>query len=480
MSSAQSEVRFIPIVDVVIPKNRFRTLFTERNLTGLQDSISTGHGLINAITLRPSMELNTGESRLKAISILHDLGLPVLYQGKKVPEGHVPAIIVETDLDEIAFLKAELHENTAREGFTYLEEAAAIAKIATLEQGLINAAKKPLEERKAEAAAKSGLGPLGIPLSQISKEAVKKTAEKVFEGNSGAYYDKQVKDSLVIMNAMEKNPDLATKLQKAPNMSEAQKILKKHAEADQRSNLALAQGKTFSNKVHSVIHGDCLEEMAKLPEASFDVCLTDPIYGIDAHKFADGAGKMGNFEHTYEDTLENFKTVLPKALKQVSRLLKERAHIYLACDIRNYHLLKEMLAASSDPNNPWRIPNAPFIQYKVGGGRVPHPGYTPRRSYELWLYAYRGDKQEYKLINDVIECMSDRSDEASRFGACKPKDLLKTFLSRSCMPGDKVIDFMAGSGSVIPACHELKLRCTAIEIVADQYGRCLERVKELR
>jgi DNA modification methylase/ParB-like chromosome segregation protein Spo0J len=472
-----SQIHFLPVTDIIAKESRFRKLFSDKNSADLQDSISTGPGLINAITVRPSMELITGESRLKAITLLHDIGLPVRYNGSPVASGLIPVIIVADSLSEIDLLKAELHENTVREGFTYLEEAQAVSKIALLEQALINLTQKPAAERIAEAKAKAPV--LGIPLARISPEALKATAEKLYEGKSGGSYTKAIKDSLLITDVIDKDPSgsLAKLLEKAPDMSSAQKILKRHAEADLRTSLALTQGKSFSNKIHSLIHGDCLEELAKLPPASIDVCLTDPIYGINAGNFSDQGGRMSGSSHEYNDSLENFKEIMPKALKLVSKVLKERAHIYLACDLRNYPLLKQMLADSSVKGNEWRIPNAPFIQYKVGGGRVPHPGYTPRRSYEIWLYAYRGDKQEYKLINDVIECTSDRSES---HGAGKPKDLLKVFLSRSCMPGDKVLDFMAGTGSVIPACHELKLSCTAIELEAEYYGRMLERVRELK
>lgn len=466
------EVQFVKITDIVIKEDRFRQLFTEKNLTELQDSISSGPGLINAVTVKPDMELNTGESRLKAITILHDLGLPVKYHGKVVPEGYIPAIIVENNLSTIDFLKAELHENTHRENFTFLEEANAIAKIARLEQAIINE-----EKAKSEPEQRKQPLPLGIPLSKISPQAIQNTAEKVFDAAPSEHYKKQVKDSLIMVNALEKNPELADKLKKATSMTEAQKILAKSAQTELRETLAVAQGKNFSSKMHTLIHGDCLEEMAKLPEKSFDVCLTDPIYGVNAGNFGDSGGRMSNFDHTYNDSPENFKEIMPKALRLVSKLLKDKAHIYLACDLRHYFFLRETLLAVGDKNNPWRIPNAPFIQYKLAGGRVPVPGYTPRRSYEVWLYAYRGEKQEYKLINDVIECTSDRTET---HGAGKPKDLLKTFLSRSCMPGDKVIDFMAGSCGIIPACHELKLHCTAIEIEAAYYGRGLERIKELR
>lgn len=476
MTEKTFTVTILPISDIIIPDDRFRKEFSERNHQLLQDSISMGPGLINAITVKPNLELNTGESRLKAVSILHELGLPVRYQGSVVPEGCIPAVIIQNDLDEIQYLQAELHENTHRADFTYIEEAKGVARIAALQQEVMNRNNPPLEERKS-AAAKGFVG-LGIPMSAISKEAISNTASQVYDKAKPSADDMDnVKTSIIIANAMENHPELAEKLSKVKTISDAKKVLKKSAESDQRVALAAAQGSEFKNSVHTIINGDCLEELTKLPKASFDVCLTDPIYGINAGNFGDSAGRLSNFDHTYNDSLENFSEIIPKALKLVSGLLKEKAHIYLACDIRNYPLLKQYLADSSTPGNLWVIPNAPFIQYKLGGGRIPHPGFTPRRSYEVWLYAYRGGKGEYTCINDVVECTSDRTET---HGASKPVDLLKTFLKRSCMPGDKVLDFMAGSGPILTACHELKIRATAIEINPDYYGRCLERVKELR
>lgn len=470
-----AEVKFVPIQDIIVPESRFRKTFSEKNLSDLQESISNGPGLINAITLRPNMEINTGESRLKAITILHNLMFPVRYHGEIVPDGTIPAIIIAGLEDEISYLQAELHENTCRENFTFLEEAQAVAKIAALQQALINKEKTPSTGESSAAEEKKFV--LSIPLKSISKEAITKTAEQIYDGQSGGGFTQVVTDSIKLVNIMENHPELAAKIGKAKDMTEAQKMLRKHAEDETRTTLARVQGKSFNNKIHNIIHGDCLVELPKIESESFDVCLTDPIYGINAGAFGNAAGKMSNFNHNYDDSLETFKQVLPKALKEISRILKPRAHIYLACDLRNYFLLREFLEQSSDRHNPWKIPNAPFIQYKIAGGRVPHPGFTPRRSYELWLYAYRGEKQEYRLINDVIECESDRTES---HGAGKPKDLLKTFLNRSCMPGDKVIDFMAGSGSILPAAHELKIKCTAIEIDAAYYGRCIERLKELK
>lgn len=469
-----AEVKFIKISTIVIPETRFRKQFSEKTLTELQDSISNGPGLINAITIKNNMELNTGETRMRAVSILHEIGLPVFYHGEKVPEGCIPAIIIENELQEIDYLKAELHENTHRESFTYVEEAQAIAKIARIQQALIDAERAASEPEKQ----KPKFLPLGIPLKEVSPEAVKQTAERIYDGKAGAHYSKSVQDSLLIANAIENAvPELSDKLLKAKDKTEAQKILKSHALEEQRASLAMSQGKTFGSSRHKVIHGCCLEELKKLESASIDVCCTDPIYGIGAGNFGNSGGRMSGFSHDYDDSLENFEKIMPQAIKELSRVLKPKAHIYLACDIRNLQLLKDYLKATSPRENPWYIPSAPFIQYKLAGGRVPHPGFTPRRSYELWLYAYRGGKEEYRLINDVIECESDRSET---HGAGKPKDLLKVFLNRSCLPGDTVLDFMAGSGSILPAAHELKLKVTAIEINPSYYGRCIERLKELK
>jgi DNA modification methylase len=139
--------------------------------------------------------------------------------------------------------------------------------------------------------------------------------------------------------------------------------------------------------------------------------------------------------------------------------------------------LCDYLKEASDKDNPWIIPNAPVIQYKTAGGRVPIPGLTFRRSYELWLYAYRGGKQEYRMYPDVLECQSSHSEN---HGAAKPVELLKLFLSRSCKAGDSVLDFMAGSGGILIAAHELKVKCTAIEIGETNYGNCITKLKGLK
>lgn len=460
-------LKFIKLTDIDV-SGRARTSMTEEGLEKLQASISDPEvGLLQPIKLNADLKLLCGERRLKAVTALNFLGIPFKFNNLPVPEGEIPAIVCETLLDQIEQLKAELDENVARENFTYLDETALTAKIARLQEAV--------------AKQKAGIvvaNPDSMPLAVLSKGSIADTAKEAFPEMTERAGQNKVREQLKIQNVLETAPDsgLAKQLTKAGSLHEATKILAKFEQEEKRAALAEAQGRNFTTKIHTVIHGDCLEELPKLQSGTFDVLCCDPIYGIDAQNFGNAAGKMSGQRHDYEDSFENFERILPVALKEVSRLLKPAAHLYLACDLWNLEHLIRWLKDTDQKDNPWRIPRYPIIQYKTEGGRVPHPGFSPRRSYEIWLYAYRGGKQEFNMIQDVIPCSSDRTET---HGAGKPIGLLKTFLRRSAMPGDRVLDFMAGSGTILTACHELNLRCTAIEINKADYGRCIERLKEI-
>ena len=138
MDTAHIEIKYVPLEQIQIAEDRFRSTFTEKNLSSLQESISTKPGLLNAITIKDDLTLLTGESRLKAITALHAIGMPVFYQGEQVPEGKIPAILCHSVSEEIDCLLAEFNENVHRENFTYMEESMAAARIAKCQQAKIN------------------------------------------------------------------------------------------------------------------------------------------------------------------------------------------------------------------------------------------------------------------------------------------------------------------------------------------------------
>ena len=57
-------------------------------------------------------------------------------------------------------------------------------------------------------------------------------------------------------------------------------------------------------------------------------------------------------------------------------------------------------------------------------------------------------------------------------------DLLIDLLSRSCNPGDAILDPFAGSGPVFLAAAKSKLRVTGIELDPQHIATCKLRIQE--
>lgn len=460
----QNVLQLVPKDFINRKASTVRTTRDTSHIASLQTSISSNMGLLHPLIVKPDGDLVAGSCRFDALTNLYALDMPIKFNTMDIPVGMYPVIIAPNAETVVTYLRSELEENLERAELTWSEKSAADARIAKLEQIILNKEAAPTDTKEESLE--------DIKLENISTEAIKKTSERLYDNKSGAGFTATIANSIALEQGKD-IPELAEKLKKAPNMKAAVKTLKTYEKDQLMRNLAATQGKTFNSKMHHLLQGDCLVEMPKLPSGAYPLCITDPIYGINANKFGDAAGKMTSVEHDYDDSPETFNKVMPVAVKELDRIMAKDAHVYLACDLSNFYKLKEWLEAC---DSGWKVPRNPVIQYKVAGGRVPHPGYTFRRSYECWLYAYRGDKQENILINDVIPTHNDSKES---HGARKPVALIETFLQRSAIPGEACIDFMAGTGVTIPACHKYKVPLTVIELSEVNFGKCLNRQARL-
>ncbi len=491
-------VLFMPVKDVVVV-DRARKEFTQEGLSKLEEALCTNIGLLHPIIVLKNKTLLTGERRLRVISGLHETGAKVNFVGEPIPLGTIPAIQVENEFDALDLLIAEDVENTAREGFTWQEQAALVSRIARLKQLKMNAAKEEekelasaLQDIQDEESYEEGLEEgqektfkprpslnhmLGLMTNpekiHISTAAAKQAAMEL-HGNDTSGYLQRVQTNLKLDAALQ-DPEMAKKLKSAATQKEAEKILKREEALIRQGRMAHTQGKELREERHTLIHGDCLEELRKMQDASINVCCTDPIYGINAHKF--GVAKRDTGFHEYEDTPEEFERIIPLAIKEVSRILKPEAHMYLFCDLSKFYQLKGWIEEHGTKGNPWTVQSFPLHWIKVNGSRCPHPGFTFRKTVEYIVFAYRGGKQSHHQLDSHWEVSTKRTEVN---GAAKEPEGLKILLNNSCYPGDSVLDFMMGSGSTAIACDELKLRCTGIEKLASSYGRAVERVKALR
>ena len=493
MQEQQRHITMLRVADVTV-KDRARKTFDEKDMEILMEALSSNIGLIHPIMVKPDHELVTGERRLKAITSLHEVGTPIKFAGKAIPNGMIPCIVVEGEFQLLDYLISEEVENTARAGFTWQELARHTAKIAELKQLQIDMQRaKTLEKlkndkdkEKDEEEADSddtpttngksinsllALASKGTNSVKLSKEALLETSKALYKNADTSLA--AVKDSLLLNEALQ-NEEMRSKIEKAPTKKEALKIVNREETRKRQAEMAQRVGKELRSDRHNLINADCLEVLAKLPSGSIDVCLTDPIYGINAQDF--GVAKRDTGFHEYDDTEETFLRLLPPSIKEVSRILKPAAHLYLFCDLSKFYQLKQWVEESSLPGNPWKVQSFPLHWIKVNGSRCPHPGFTFRKTVEYILFAYRGGKQSNHQLDSHFEVSTKRTEI---HGAAKDPSGLKILLNNSCHVNDTVLDFMMGSGSTVVACQELKLRCTGIELDATHFGRATQRLKEL-
>jgi site-specific DNA-methyltransferase (adenine-specific) len=432
-------MKLLPISSIVVPPERQRFDIPDEHIGELMGSI-LHTGLINPIVVRDGSTLVAGECRLRAISLASKLGKTITHAGQPVPAGQLP-VIDFGELSPLQRMEIEYAENAFRKDLSWQENAKALAALHEL-----------------RSAQKAGVGEVQL---------LKDTAQEVFKRSDGGYTAK-VSDSLLLARNLGDG-----EVSKAKTEKEAKKILARRDEAERRTVLARMVGTQSLSDRFKVYNADCLEWMRGQPDGQFDVVLTDPPYGMGADQFGDAAGKIVGIDHQYDDSADSMKSLLAECIPHFFRLAKPEAHLYLWCDIDHFHWLRGQCEAAG-----WRVHRTPLVNVKPQGGRVPWPEHGPRRSYELCLYAVKGDKRVTSIRNDTFESRMPEGNLGH--GAQKPVEAYVELLKRSVAPGDVMFDAFAGSGTIFPAAHEMKCSAVGVEMAPHAYGICLERIRGLK
>lgn len=435
-------MRYVRCNEITVAPDRQRQEFNPERLAYLQSSIENV-GLLAPLIITEKGELVAGERRLKAINALHMLGVRFWYNGDLVPVDCVPAIL-PNESGPLALYEIELEENIARDNLTWQEQAQAVAKL------------KALREQQAVITAQP------LPTAADLAEEIRGSRE----GSNQAIVRKQ----LIVAQHLA-NPEVA----KAKSVDDAFKILKRNEAADKCRDLATSVGKVAVTERLQILHGNCLDLGWKYLDNSgerFDIICTDPPYGMGAESFGDGGGAYVGVKHSYDDSLDSWKDLMNRFAQLSVAITKPNAHLYLCCDIDGFGFLKECFNAAG-----WRVHRTPLVCFKRDANRVPWPQQGPRRSYELVLYAVRGDKPTTAIYPDVFDTVGD---DNLGHGAQKPVAFWDNLLQRSAVPGDRVLDPFAGTGGILVAAHQRGLYCTAMEREAQYYGICLQRLEGLK
>jgi len=423
-------MHIVPLSSIIVPDNRQRREFLQENINELAESIRI-HGLYHPIVCSPLADgrynLVAGERRFRAILSLAELGLSFCCGNTTIPESH-GAITLLSELDNLTLREIELEENTIRVDLTWAERAAAVAA---------------LHELRQEQAAV--IGRVQTPSD---------TAKEVF-GYTGAGTS-MVTESLALTKAIAADPTLA----KAKSHSEAVKILKKKSEAVRRQAL----GEAAINLSHTIHQGDSREVLLTLPDSTYQCIITDPPYGVGA----DGFGSQASTVHKYDDNLDYALDCYATLARESFRVAAEQAHAYVFCTIENFYTLTRYFADAG-----WDVWPRPLIWDK-GNGMLPKPEYGPRYTYETILFANKGNRP--LVLRGYPDVLSHTPAQDKIHAAETPVTLYNDLLSRSCYPGDTILDPFAGSGVVFLAAKSLKLTATGIELDPSFVAECKFRI----
>ncbi len=421
----------IQINSIALAEDRQRQHFSEGSIIDLADDIER-IGLMHPIVLRNDEDvLVAGERRLRAITLLNDANRQLEFNGIPVDPGFIPAVRL-SDRHEVDYVEAELYENISRVNLTWKEESQARAKLHRLR-------------------------------FEQSPQTYQETARELTERTNKPVYSSTISEDIRIIEHLD-DPQIA----KAKTRTDALKLIDKKV-LDERNRELAAEWKGAQEKEcqHRIHQGDADALLPMLPADTFDVLITDPPYGIDAHSFGD----QTRVNHDYDDSFETWVSLMSMLARQSMRITAPNAHAYVFCDISRFYQLAAIFEGSG-----WDVWARPLIWYKGNVGTLPRPDHGPRYTYECILYAIKGNRRtEQTGAHDVIHVPATQK---PRHAAEKPVGLYTALLGRSTKPGDRIIDPFCGSGTVFPAANYLHLTATGIEFDEAAFGLAVSRLEE--
>jgi len=237
--------------------------------------------------------------------------------------------------------------------------------------------------------------------------------------------------------------------------------------------------------VDTIIQGDCLEELAKLPDRSVDLVFADPPYNLQlgGDLLRPDNSKVDAVDDHWDqfESFEAYDAFTRAWLKECRRVLKDDGAIWV---IGSYHNIFRVGVAVQDlgfwilNDIVWRKSN-PMPNFK--GTR-----FTNAHETLIWASKSRGGRRytfnydAMKMANDELQMRSDwtlplcTGDErlkdeagAKAHPTQKPEALLHRVIMASTRPGDVILDPFFGTGTTGAVARRLGRKFVGIEREAE-------------
>jgi len=186
-----------------------------------------------------------------------------------------------------------------------------------------------------------------------------------------------------------------------------------------------------------LIHGNCLEEMKKIPDKSINCIITDPPYGINKGKV------VGD---------EDF-SLIEDMLPECFRILKDDSFFICFCSISKIPNLIKICPF----NYRWMC--IMFTNNSMARGSMGFSAFVPA------LIFMKGEAKIKKQIRDVCEISTSSKQVKSFYHPYQKHDrFLQDLIKTSTKEGDIILDPFMGGGSTGVASKTLNRNFIGIEL----------------
>ena len=247
----------------------------------------------------------------------------------------------------------------------------------------------------------------------------------------------------------------------------------------------------FKNKI---INGDCLVELKKIPDRTFDLVFADPPYNLQLkNKLTRPDNSEVNAVDDKWDQFESFKKYdefTISWLKECKRILKKNGALWV---IGSYHNIFRLGTA---------IQNLGFwiLNDVVWNKNNPMPNFRGTRftnAHETLIWASKNQKSKYTFNYQSLKCLNDDLQMRSNWNLpiCsgserlkkngkkvhstqKPESLLHRILLASSNRGDYILDPFLGSGTTAVVAKKLGRICFGIEKENKYFNAAKQRLNK--
>ena len=231
----------------------------------------------------------------------------------------------------------------------------------------------------------------------------------------------------------------------------------------------------------NLIHGDCPEEMKKMPDKSINLVLTDPPYGTTACKWDTVIPLEPMWEELKRVTKPTGAIVMTATQPFTTILIASNMKMFKYCWTWDKITAKGHLVAKIRPMQQ----TEDIVVF--GKGKINYyPIMTKREKKTINKETKRttimGGKQvnfvgiyNYKYPKTLLKFSSDKQ-RCNLHPTQKPVALMKYLIKTYTNENDIVLDFAMGSGTTGVACKELNRHFIGIEINKEYYEIAKKRI----